>query len=1310
MEGEKTRGSGEPDRIRLHIDRHPVSRLTYSWTRPVIEQARHEVLSSRDLGPPPDWVKTESLTSRLDHFRRRAKREGRGWAWTIFKLCQRDMIRGMSFSGLAEVLIGCYPLLFARLMDNLNKTSQGQDLSPWETYGIAAALLGVQLLRLFTVSYCASKMFDLSYMTRSALIGTIYRKSVRLGNGPRQKYLGGRGIQVITADTAKICAAMMITNFVWIIPVRTAAAFVYAYCHFGMYALPAIAVVTLVIPALYWIAQIIRRKSDKLAAVTDDRIGATQEAFENIKVVKYLSLEESSIAKVEAIRKRELRLLFDVNALFSLALAIDNWAPIFASALAIACYELHSTDIQPGPAFSLIQAFGYLALPLWVLPILVGGAIKARGSLARIDQFLDSEESESSPSPLCGASATKQAIVLDNATFQWDCPPPDPQSRRQRRRIEKGLVVPEPVPREPFRLRALSLAIPEGSLVGVIGKSGAGKSSLLYALLGEMKHTSGSRCVRGSLSICEQSAWLFQGTIRDNILFGLPFEESRYRQVLRECSLEDDLSGFHRGDGTVVGERGASVSGGQRQRIGLARAAYAQAEIVLLDDPLSAVDANVARHLFYRCIKRGILATKTRILTTHHVGYLSDCDMILVMEEGRVIASGTYSQLLSLETEEMSRFRELLLKSPVQVEPQDPAPPAGPDAHDTDSPPTYYSSTQDQEGYREDVSRSAGREAVSIYVRALRGWKIVMLITLLAIATEVFNTCKEDLLRQRMKSSTSTSLSTSPLAPFSSASIISSIFSVFTLSTFMSRLVSNFAFQYLLLASLHGLFSTLVGIGAVWFCKAASRTIHRECFERVMDARLAVFDATPIGRLLNRFGRDMDFIDANFPDRITQFLVSISSLLSTVILLGCYYPRVLLSIVLPLCGTLVVHQKFRRTWRQLQQISGISVGPIVSHFSESLTGLTTIRTFGQRDQFIKTFDVHTDVLTYSAIWLMSVRRWASLRTETLWIVYWGAVAMYFIWQRQPAETVGPILRYIMSTIESVDFSMRHLAELESCLVSVERLHLYVHQLESDHQDDHASVPFPAAWPNEGRVAFANVSVRYKPTLPLVLIDFTFTFPPKTRVAIVGRSGAGKSTILAALFRFTRLAAGSITIDGVDISRLSVKALRRSLAMVPQDPVLFSGTLRSNLDPFSLNSDAQIWRALESVHLKDSIAQHPRKLDMLIDKAGGDFSIGQRQLLCLARAVLKGSRIIVMDEATSNLDRETEALMQQSLEETFREATIITIAHRLETVMHYDLIVVMGGGRILEAGNPRELARKGEGEFQRMLKSSALDLT
>jgi ABC-type multidrug transport system fused ATPase/permease subunit len=1257
----------EPDRIKLFEGLSPLAKLTFTWTEGVLGKARHDVLSTEDLGAPPEWVRTVHSTDRFLYFWGRAKKEGRSWAWAIFRFFQRDMLKSTMVSMTSDVLLWAQAPLFDTLVKGMGRYQGGDVGQLWWLYGYAALIFIIFMTRMIMINYCNAMVFDMSYITRAAIMGAIYRRALGFASGPRQKYMGGRGINVITADANRICTTVTLANFAWIIPVRIIVAGCLAYKYLGVYSLPAMLFILLVIPTLYVMARLLKTRRTRLATAIDNRMGLTQESLQSIRVVKYLALEKYCTDRIDLVRNEELKLLFSANTLLALAGAIDFWAPIFAATLAIATLAFFKHSLEPGVIFAFIQIMASLTIPLWVLPLLIGGLVTSKVAVKRIDALLQADRATDEQTNDC-MKEDSAMIRIDNADFQWDAPPPDPKKKKRSSKNRIASIIEE---RRLFSLDNISLRIPRGALVAIIGKTGAGKTSLLSAMIGEMRIRTGVRQLNGSVGLCQQNVWLLAGTFRENILFGLPYDEAHYKSVVKQCALEPDLARFAAGDQTAIGEKGTTVSGGQRQRIGLARIAYARPEVALLDDPLSAVDANVGRSLFFDCIKNGALRDSTRIFTTHHAGFLSECDLIVAMDEGRIVAIGTFKELATSDAPGHAKTRELLSRSPVQPQ-EDTAP-----SFQCNEEATSMSAADSTLQYSEEISRNAGRKAVCSYLRAFGGWWAVFLLAFLALLTEACKVAREYFLKRQMK-----------LDPVQNENPV------------------EFSIIYASLGTLQGLLSAAVAVLAVWLCKRAAKRIHKECLVRVMSAKLSVYDTTPIGRILNRFGRDLDSIDSNFPDRVTQLLTCMSALISAILLIGVYYPKVLPTIIVPLLATMWVQQKFRRAWRQLQQITGITLGPIISHFSESLCGLTVIRAFRQQEHFIARFDKLNDLYTYSAIWLMSARRWASLRTEAVWITYLLALSWICIWLNVPPEVTGLVLMYVMHTVESVDWSMRHLAELESCFVSVDRLHQYVMGLESE--SEAVVTSDPENWPVEGRVEFEKVSVKYKPTLPAVISNFSFTFEPKRRVAIVGRSGAGKSTIITALFRFTDPSEGVIRIDGVDISSVSLKRLRQSLAMVPQDPVLFSGTLRSNLDPAGHYSDEKLWAALDSVKMRYAVQEHYKKLDMIIDEAGAGFSIGQRQLLCLARAVLRGARIIVMDEATSNLDRETECLMQISLDETFRGATVITIAHRLETIMDYDIVIVMGKGKILETGPPCDLAKKG-GEFSRMLKAASIGI-
>ncbi|PJF18603.1 hypothetical protein PSACC_01584 [Paramicrosporidium saccamoebae] len=1256
-----------PPRIRLHDDLSAVARVTQTWTEPILDKARHDILGLKDLGPPPAWLATELSTKRFLHFWTEAKRKQKSWFWIVYRFARRDL----GYSALAS--FGCDIFLWLQtfLLKSIVKgMSQNED--QMKLYSFATLLCLVSMARLWLLTYSTGKLFDVGYVTRSAIMGAIYRRSLHFANGPRQKYCGGRGITVLTNDSSRICSTVVLTNFLWLLPVRILTSICFAYYYIGPFAIPAIAFIVMTTASLYIVARMLRTRRNRLAVAIDARMGLTQECLQNIKVVKYLALEDMCAAKVDKARSEELGLLFSTNGITAVCGAVDFWAPIFAATLSVSLMAFYGSPVAPDKVIAFMQACIALTVPLWVLPSLVGSLVASKVSIKRIDDILQAASVSTSNSPIM-LEKEEKAVILEDATFQWDAPPPDLKKKKKNKRSARVSVHPMQE-KALFSLNSMAMIIPRGSLVAIIGKSGSGKTSLLAALVGDMQLKSGKRSMYGSIGICEQNGWLVNATVRENILFGLPYDQAHYLKVIRQCALETDLSTFPSGDSTMIGERGATVSGGQRQRIGLARVAYAQPEIALLDDPLSAVDAKVGQCLFFDCIKHGTLKQSTRILTTHHTGFLSACDIIIAMDDGRITAMGKFQELLHSISPSHSTVRDILLKSPVYSHDQPPV--------DTTSECVVANSTGVEEAqYCENVNRHAGKAALRTYIRALGGWWPIVLLGIIAITAEIFKVAREYHLRVIIRGGGENVVGV----------------------TAEDRLTA--AIIYGILGFLQGLFSGVASIFAVWLCQRAAERLHKECIDRLLAARLSVFDVTPVGRILNRFSHDLDTIDSNFPDRFTQLLMCFSTVFSTVLLFGAYYPRILPTIVIPLVFSFFLLQKFRRGWRQLQQLIGISLGPIVSHYTESLSGLTTIRTFGQENWFTSKFDAFADLHAYSCIWRMAVRRWVSLRAEAVWIAYLSILAAFCVWLKSPADITGQILMYVCMTIDSVDWSMRHFAELESSFVSVERLPQYIMALETEVES--SVVTSPTNWPSQGRVEFLNVMVQYKPSLPAVVSGFNYLFAPGKRVAIVGRSGAGKSTIIAALFRFTELVEGAILIDGVDIATVPMKQLRTALAMVPQDPVLFTGTLRSNLDPSGHYSDEKLWKTLTEVKMREEIMENPQKLDMVIDETGGGFSVGQRQLLCLARALLRGSKIIVMDEATSNLDRETEALMQEGLTDAMSGVTVITIAHRLETIIGHDEVIVMGNGRIIEHGKPSELAHAG-GEFTMMLKAASVN--
>lgn len=1132
---------------------HPfLSRTVYSWTEPLLAKARRGLLTGADFGDVPAWCDSRPLTERLDRYVRERK-GGRGGQWVemILRLFRCDILRSAANSTLSDLLmwVQLWPLAsFLRQLSRLKEAEEAIPISPTLfLYPLGIVLL--MLVRLWAISDCLSRIYAIGYLCRSSIMGCLYQKSLRLSNESRQRFSGGKGLNILSGDTNRISITLTLVNFVVLIPVRILTALAIGYYYLGVYAVPGILFILLIIGLLLIMARMLKLCRRRLAKASDDRLGLAQEAFGNIRIIKFLCMETPLEDKIGAARGQELNLLFRVNSLLALATAIDFWAPIFAATLAIACVALcGSAHLEAGALYAFMQAFSSLTIPLMALPMLMGAAVAARVATGRIDEFLLASERFAAPSARhlgpALADADRGAIIqFREASFKWDtfCAAEKvdtPADRaRQRRRLLRRLLCTrqqdgdgggdddageelEQVVTDtkefstPFVLSNLNLSIPKGALVGITGASGAGKSSLLAAILGEMPSVGGSLCIGdgespppGTISYAQQTAWLAAGTVKENILFGQAYEEARYRSCIEQCQMIHDLQTFCEGDDTIVGGQGsATISGGQRQRINLARAIYAQAQIYLLDDPTSALDARVGRLIFDDCISTGLLAGKTRLVATHQARILSKCDLVIQLRDGEVVWQGRGADYLSVPGAETDASSLQEMSSSESVDdlmtggcPEDD------DGNSMALEQDCLRGTSDRRVMEEEnISRNASADALSSYLRAFGGPLGFFILIVLVLASETLKVARDGLLKGRLG------------AP---GGLLGGGDSV------------RFAVKYALLGTAQGAVSGILTITTVYLCLRAARILHHEAVGKLLRAQLPVFEETPLGRILGRFTGDLSLIDETFPESITDALFCLSALLSLMLLVGIYHCEMLLSLPLPIIATILLQQRFRRAWRQLHQLCNVAMVPVMSHFSESLGGLCLIRVFGREGDYISEFDRVNSRYCYACVWMMSVRRWASLRSAAVWILYWFLMACYCIYARIPGGAAGLLLSYVGQTIDSVDWAMRHLAEIESCFVSVERLHQYAHNVSSEVSSAVADAAGDGGkddagdlwnghgqWPSRGHLVFDQVTIKYSKGTLATIADFTFDFAPGKKIAIVGRSGAGKSTLVGALFR------------------------------------------------------------------------------------------------------------------------------------------------------------------------------------------------
>ncbi|KAI7751096.1 hypothetical protein M8C21_020501 [Ambrosia artemisiifolia] len=812
-------------------------------------------------------------------------------------------------------------------------------------------------------------------------------------------------------------------------------------------------------------------------------------------------------------------------------------------------------------------------------------------------------------------------------------------------------------------LSNINLDIPTGSLVAIVGSTGEGKTSLVSAMLGELP------------------------PVRDNILFGSTFDPAKYEKTLDVTALQHDLELLPGGDLTEIGERGVNISGGQKQRVSMARAVYSNSDVYVFDDPLSALDAHVGRQVFEKCIKEE-LRGKTRVLVTNQLHFLSQVDRILLVHEGMVAEEGSYEEL-SQNGVLFQKLMENAGKMEEYVEEQEEV---GNSDSKTSKPATNGELVKASDKKKETKSvlikqeeRETGVVSFGVlkrYKDALGGWWVVAILFGCYAATETL----------RILSSTWLSIWTDESTPkIHSPLFYNIIYSLLSLGQVLVTLVNSY---WLIITSIY-----------------AARKLHNAMLNSILRAPMVFFHTNPLGRIINRFAKDLGDIDRNIASFVNLFLGQVSQLLSTFVLIGLLSPISLWAILPLLLLFYAAYLYYQSTAREVKRLDSVTRSPVYAQFGEALNGLSTIRAYKAYDRMAKINGNSMDNNIRFTLVNMGANRWLAIRLETvgglmIWVTATFAVMQNGKARNQEAfaSTMGLLLSYALNITTLLTSVLRLASLAENSLNAVERVGTYI-DLPSEAPAVIENNRPPPGWPSSGSIKFENVALRYRPELPPVLHGLSFFIPPSDKVGIVGRTGAGKSSMLNALFRIVELETGRIVIDNYDIAKFGLTDLRKVLGIIPQAPVLFSGTVRFNLDPFNEHNDPDLWESLERAHLKDVIRRNPLGLDAEVSEAGENFSVGQRQLLSLSRALLRRSKILVLDEATAAVDVRTDALIQKTIREEFKSCTMIIIAHRLNTIIDCDRILLLDAGQVVEYDSPVKLLQDEHTAFSKMVHST-----
>ncbi|XP_029207815.1 multidrug resistance-associated protein 1-like [Acropora millepora] len=1202
----------------------------------------------------------------------------------MFSLFRFHFLLAIIFKFISDCIMFVQPQLLRLLIDY---TEGKNNPEKWTGYVFSVSMLFVALLQSVAQQQYFHVMVTLGLKVRTAVVGMVYSKALLLNNSARKESTAGEIVNLMSVDAQRLMDLMTFLNALWSSPFQIIVSLYFLYNTMGVSILAGVGVMLLMVPTNILVSRIARKLQVKQMGAKDLRLKMMNEILNGIKVLKLYAWETSFMKTVSDLRNKELEHLKNASYLNASFAFTFTCAPFLVSLATFAIYVMTGNELTASKAFVAISLFNILRFPMVLFPSIIVSVIQAQVSLQRLTDFLSLDEIDSNNvEKTMPEHLQTQVIHVENGTFNWD---------------KKD----QPI------LKDININIPSGSLVAVVGQVGCGKSTLLSALLGETEKLQGNVYVKGSIAYVPQQAWIQNATLKDNVLFGKPFTSKRYAKTIHACALQTDLDILPGGDMTEIGEKGINLSGGQKQRVSLARAVYFDADIYLLDDPLSAVDSHVGKHIFDKVIgPKGKLRKKTRVLVTHGISFLPQVDQIIVLQDGRISEVGSYEELVKNQ----GAFAEFLS--------------------------TYATDQQTKLGDREtdaeegNLSPGFSMEKLETHSEVLFTRKRADSLSLYTIDTaelEGLLTRPDEEVVDRMIDEETSKSGRVKFAVFwdyakSLTLILSALILLFVISgeaatvasgiwlaIWSSSPVSSDSDRDRYLGVYGGLgFSQAVfllfgSISMAIGSRIASRQLHHKMLVNIMHSPMSFFETTPQGRIMNRFSKDISGIDDVVPQTLMVFLRTFFNVIGAMFTIS-YATPIFLVVILPLLALYVLVQRlYVSSSRQLKRIESVSRSPIYSNFLETINGTTTIRAFGQQQRFIHDnyFIVDENQVAYYPS--VSSNRWLAIRLEFVGNLVIFFAALFSVVNRDSLQSglVGLSVTYALQITSTLNWMVRMSSELEANIVAVERVKEYSETPTEAEWIIPDKRP-PDDWPDRGSIVIEEFDLKYREGLPLVLKQINCGVKPGEKIGIVGRTGAGKSTLTLALFRILERAGGRIVIDGIDISKIGLQDLRSRLTIIPQDPVLFSGTLRVNLDPFNNHSDDELWKILELSHLKNFVSGLEQGLLYPVSEGGENLSVGQRQLVCLARALLRKSKVLVLDEATAAVDLETDEVIQQTIRREFADRTVFTIAHRLNTVMDYSRIMVLDKGFMVEFDTPKALINK-KGIFYSMAADAGL---
>ncbi|XP_011311078.1 multidrug resistance-associated protein 4 [Fopius arisanus] len=1273
-------------------------KLSFWWLKPFFLYGKKNDLESKDLYNtlPPDLseplgdVLEKNWTMEIAAARRTGRKPRLFTAIRKTFMLSHIYYGGLLFSH--SMMCVLLPYVLGLLISYFAHDST---ITTGEAYGYASLVVIISILMALIDHHSNMGQMEIGMRLRIASSSLIYRKILKLSRSSANKTAGGQIINLLSNDVGRFDQVFILLHYLWISPIQFIVIACLIWQNVQMATLTGIFLLVIqTVPVQTYLSRLTAKLRAKVAVRTDERVRLMSEIITAVQVIKMYTWEKPFLRLVSFARKHEIDVLTVMaywRGTIRASMVFTERTTLFFTVMT---YVLLGNTISAAKVFSMAQYFNRLqAGATWYIPTALTSASEATVTIKRLENFLLLEDNK--PQTVEQTSTEAASIKIEQATASWD-----------RASITKTL-------------NNITTTIKSGKLIAVVGPVGAGKSSLLQLILGELDSTAGQVAVGGSVSYASQEPWLFTGSVRNNILFGQPYDGLRYRQVVRACALTRDFIQLPQGDKTLVGERGTSLSGGQRARVNLARAVYRKADIYLFDDPLSAVDAHVSKSLFDECFKE-YLGDKTRVLVTHQVQYLKDVDFIIMVNHGRIEKQGSFKnfspddfKLLHADTE-VEKEEELMGENRMVN---------GRGLANAVSQISYSSGAdkeeEDEEPEETEELMGKGKISRSLFGRyfgASGSYFFLSMFVVLLIAGQLGSSGSDfwvaywtNQIELQHKTDILQNYSLHiEIARISEDSNTTRIESDFPPPINLTRPAPrDESYDNNRALWIYGMFvmtcticTTLRNVVFFKICMSASKNLHNLMLECLLQAPMKFFDSNPSGRIVNRFSKDIGCVDELLPialiDSIQVFAVMVG-ILSQVVIINWWtiFPMGVMGYFY-----LKIRSLFLATAQDLKRLEGITKSPVFSHVNASLAGLATIRSAGGQEMLRKEFDSHQDVHTSANSLLISSSAAFGLWLDIVTIVFVAFITYSFIILKNDttsAGNVGLAISQILILCGMLQYGMRQTAEMTAQMTSVERVLQFTELDKEGPFDSQANAKPPATWPHQGQIKFDHVYFKYSEKDSPVLKDLNINIEPGLKVGVVGRTGAGKSSLIAALFNLAQLE-GAIHIDEVDTKKIGLHDLRKKISIIPQEPMLFSATLRDNLDPFHHFKDDQLWAALEDVELKG----YSESLDYLVTHGGANFSAGQRQLLCLARAIVRNNKIIVLDEATANVDPATDALIQRTIRDKFKDCTVLTIAHRLNTVMDSDRILVMDHGQAVEYDLPHKLLQKQDGYLKRMV--------